>query len=1083
MAAKLNIAGLLARVFIESRLTSVIILTSLVTGVIALLFTPREETPQIQVSGALISVPMPGATPGEVENLVVKPLEGLLHGMLGVDYTKGKAQADLGLVQVLFECGESKADTLTRVYERVQAFSALLPDGAGQPTVQGLDTDSIPIFVVTLASEHLAENELLTLAERLAEKLRSVDGVSTVEIRGGQGRELRIDIDPVRLEAYAISCDQIDQALRLANQSAPLGDTVETGRVLGILANGWLKTAEDVGNVVVGVYDERPVFLRDVATIRLGIPLEERNRVSRFGFGRADVRLDEYPSEMPQVSVAVSKQKGADAVSVSSDVQKRLELMRETMLPNDVLSVITRDDGAKADQAVNLLLGHLGIAILSVGVVLVPLLGFRDACVVMATVPMIFSLTLGADFLGGVSINRITLFALIIAMGLLVDAAIVVLENIHRHYACPFIQDKAVVAVQATNEIGNATNLATFAIMLVFGSLLLVTGMPGDYFYPMAFNLPLCMIFSLLVAYLVVPWMARRFLPMAQTRSSVHVERSRLQIVYERILVFLLANKGRQKVFFLVLLLLLATSLMMGLWQFVRPSGVGGAVSPFGVAMGFLPKNNCNTFSMVLSMPEHTPIEQTDRCVREVGRILAKNPYVTDYESWVGFTGVMDFSSMLQGTAMLEGPYVAEIRVNLINKQLRSPSSIEIVRDFRPMVMTVVERFPGARLRFVEDPPGPPMQATVSAEIYGPDAGGLREVAGKVEEAFVRTYDMVDISTSEPVDVPQCCLQTDKNMSALSGISEASVVKILQWVYGGRVSGRLHMEGEREAIPLRIAVPRVSEPNPRYLDQLSLRNSQGISVPLSSLVRVEEGLKARSRHSRNCELVSYIGGELSHSAQIYAVLDLNKRLKGLSTPDGGHLRTGNLTLSEQAPSTVEGYLLLWGGEMRLMLDVYRDLLIALGVALAIVYLLLVAYYQSFLVPMLAMTAVPLGLIGILPGHWLLNMDFSAASIIGIIALAGVCVRNSLLIIDFTREIFSSGRPMRLAAIEAGSIRLKPILLTTLAITLGSLIMTKDPVFGGLSISLIFGTCSSTLFTVLVVPLLCVRFAASIRGKG
>ena len=1085
MAAKrkLNAAGWLASCFIASRLTSVFIVASLVTGVIALFLTPREETPQIQVSGALISVPMPGAGPEEVEHLLLTPLEGLLHGMLGVDYTKGKAMAGLAQVQVLFECGEKKADALTRIYERVQAFSANLPHGAGQPLVQGMDSDSIPIFVATLASEQLAENELLTLARRVSEKLQSVDGVSSVEVRGGQQRELRIDIDPLRLQAYQVSLNELDSALRAANQSAFLEDTVQDNRITGIWADGWLRLPEAVGNVVVGVYGDRPVFLRDVANINLGIPLEERTRVSRLGFGKADPRQASHPSEMPAVSVAISKQKGADAVSVTRDLRQRLEKMQGTLLPANVLVVVTRDDGEKANQAVNLLLGHLGIAILSVGLVLVPFLGWRDACVVMATVPMIFSLTLGADFLGGVSINRITLFALIIAMGLLVDAAIVVLENIHSHYALPFSEDKSEVAIVATNEIGNATNLATLAIMLVFASLLLVTGMAGDYFYPLAFNLPLCMVFSLLVAYLVVPWMARRFLPMSKTsHKEARPRRSLVQAVYERILLFLLTSKTRLRLFAVFLLLLLLGSLLMGGWQFLRPSGVGGPVASLGVPLGFLPKNNCNTFDIVLAMPEDTPIEQTDKCVRELGRLLAAEPLVTDYESWVGVSGVMDFSSMLQGTAMLEGPYVAEIRVNLINKSLRSATSIEIVRALRPKAEAIVKAYPGARLRLVEDPPGPPMQATVSAEIYGPDARGLRHVAEQVEAAFARTYDMVDISSSESVDVPEFHLQTDKTMAALSGISEAAVVQSLQWVYGGWQVGRLHKEGERDAIPLRVAVPRAHQPDPRYLDQLTLRNVQGKAVPLSSLVRIKEGVKERSREHRNGELVTYIGGELRNSAQVYAVLDLNQRLQGLPTPDGGHLRTGNLSLVEETPATVEGYSLLWGGEMRLMLDIYRDLLIALGAALALVYLLLVAYYQSFLVPVLAMTAVPLGLIGILPGHWLLGMDFTAASIIGIIALAGVCVRNSLLIIDFTRDIVALGRPVRLAALEAGSIRLKPIFLTTLAITLGSLIMVKDPVFGGLSISLIFGACSSTLLTVLVMPLLCMRFADSLRAQ-
>ncbi len=1082
---RLNSAGWLAQTFIESRLTSLFILASLVLGTVALALTPREETPQIQVAGALVSVPLPGAEPREVADLVVRPLEGMLHGMQGVDYTKGIAQAGMGSVQVLFKCGQRKEDALARVYERVQTFEPRLPAGAGRPVVQGMDTDSIPVFSVSLASEEMAENELLQLAQRLAEKLTSVDGVSGVEVRGGQAREVRIAVDPVRLQSYGISLDQLDQALRQANQAAFLENCVQEGRLRGVRADGWFRLPEDVGDLVVGVHGRRPVLLRDIADVGFGIPLEDRVRASRLGFGPADPRSLRFPGEMPAVTVAVAKKKGADATAVCRELKARLQGMEGSFLPDGVLAVVTRDDGAKASQAVNTLLMHLGIAILSVGAVLVPLLGWRDACIVMATVPVIFSLTLGADFLGGVTINRITLFALIIAMGLLVDGAIVVLENIHRHYERPCSSDKRAVAVTATGEVGNATTLATFAIMAVFASLLLVTGMPGDYFYPMAFNLPLCMLFSLVVAYMAVPWMARRFLPMAPCGDGTppRPRRSRLQALYERTMTFLMASARRRHAFAAGTVLALAASLLMGGWQFVRPSGPGGAPAPLGVALGFLPKNNCDTFAMTLNMPEDTPLEQTDRCVRDLGRLLAGHPMVADYESWVGFAGVMDFSSMLQGTAMAEGPHFAEIRVNLIGKRRRSATSIEIVRALRPQAEAVLARYPGARLRMVEDPPGPPMQATVSAQIYGPDAEGLRTVAKQVEAEFARTWDMVDISTTETVDVPEYRLRTDKVIASLSGVSESAVVQGLQWVYGGWTAGRLHRQGEREAVPLRIAAPRRSQPDPRRLDQLSVRSSSGALVPLSTLVAAETGLKPRPVQSRNAEETSRVDGELASSAQVYAVLDLDRRLEGMPVPDGGRLRTGGLSLVEDAPSSVDGYLLLWGGEMRCMLDVYRDLLTALGAALALVYLLLTAYYKSFLVPVLAMASIPLGLIGIFPGHWLLGVDFSAASIIGIIALSGIAVRNSLLIIDFTQEILETGRPVRLAAMEAGSIRLKPIAMTTLAIGLGSLIMVKDPVFGGLSISLIFGTCSSTLLTLLAVPLLCVKFAYSLRARS
>jgi multidrug efflux pump subunit AcrB len=487
--------------------------------------------------------------------------------------------------------------------------------------------------------------------------------------------------------------------------------------------------------------------------------------------------------------------------------------------------------------------------------------------------------------------------------------------------------------------------------------------------------------------------------------------------------------------------------------------------------MGFLPKDNKNTFNVVIAMADNSPIENTAKMVREISGLLSTDPLVVNYQSWLGRAGVADFNGMMQGTSARIGENVAEIRVNLIDKHDRSKSSIELVRQLRPRVDAILARFPGARARLVEDPPGPPVRATVLAELHGEDLWGLRAAASQVEAEFAKTYDLVDISNSEPTDVMQWRLAPDREKAALSGVSAADIAQALELAYDGQMVGRAHIDTERNPLPIRAYVPRASQPQPERLEGLYVTNREGRQIPLAELVRSTPSSADKPIQRKDNERVIFIGGEPSRSVPVYAVLDLNKRLAALRAPDGRTLRIGNLGLGKTAPDTIDGYQLLWDGEMRLTLDVYRDMLTALGAALTAVYLLLVAYYRSFLIPLVAMSAVPLGLIGVFPGHWLLRTDFSATSIVGIIALSGVVIRNSLLIIDFIQEYLKRGVPLDEACRSAAAVRLRPILLTTLAIVLGSAIMIPDPVFGGLAISLIFGTLASTLLTVFVVPLL------------
>ncbi|WP_371349416.1 efflux RND transporter permease subunit [Ancylobacter sp. IITR112] len=1078
-APRLNMAGRLAQTFITSKLTIVFIIAVALIGIVAVLKTPREENPQIMVPAALITVSLPGASAAEVEQLVVRPLEGIMSEMSGVDHVESTAQNSLAMVQVQFKVGQPKEESLVKLYDRVLASRARLPADSGTPFVRSIDADDVPIVTVTLASPRYDDYALKRLAERMAEHLRSTDNVSVVSVKGGQTREIAIEFDPDRLQAFGVTLSQAYAAFGASNLSVPLAPTVRDGRVEAIKLSADFASADDVLNQIVAIHDGRPVYVRDVAAVTDGPP-SEISTMSRFSFGPGDPRFSgPDATNLPAVTIAVAKKKGANAVTVANAVIERVRQMQATFVPQDVQAVVTRDDGEKADAAVNLLLEHLLIALATVGLVLIFFLGWREALIVMVTVPLILSITLAADLLGGVTINRVTLFALILALGLLVDAAIVVIENIHRHYGAKRSRaSKEQMTVAATNEIGNATNLATFAVMLVFASLFLVTGMAGDYFYPIAYNVPIAMAASVVVAYIVTPWAANRWLHRhevqeedAKAVAAHHGEPGWMERLYLRLIAPLQQRRGARRLFAAAVLVLVVASMMQGAWQFIRPSGVGGPASALGVPLGFLPKDNKNTFNVVIKAPETTPVEVTDRFAREISALLAKEPQVANTQTWIGQAGVEDFNGLFKGTAGRVGSNVAEIRVNLTDKHDRSESSIDIVRNLRPKVDALAKAYPGTEVSLVEDPPGPPLRSTVLAELYGPDSEGLRALSGEVRKAFAETYDVVDLIDTEPEDVREHRIVPDKEKAALSKVSTAQIAEALSLIHGGKVLSRAHLPDEKNPVDVRAFVPRRFEVDPTRLDRVFVANADGRPVPLSELVKVLPAEADRPIHHRDNEKVTFVGAELSNSVPLNAVLDLQRRLSGITAPDGQRLRTGNLGFIQDVPDTIGGYQLLWGGEMRMTLDIYRDMGVALGGALLMVYFLLVAYYRSFLLPMIAMSSVPLGVIGIFPGHWLVGADFSATSMVGIIALSGVVIRNSLLIIDFIQDNLKHGMPLDVAVRQAGAVRLRPILLTTLAIILGSAIMVSDPVFGGLAISLIFGTVASTALTVFVVPIL------------
>ena len=1077
-----NLAYRLSHMFITSKLTVLTIMAVTVFGLIAILLTPREENPQIIIPSAQITVQLPGASVLEVEELIVTPLEAIVSEIVGVDHTFGAAMNSVGVVSVQFKAGENKEDSLVKLYSRIMSNHDRMPAGASEPLIKVLDVDDIAIVTVTLASKTYDDYALKRLADRMKERLGSLKSVSVVKIKGGQDREIRIDLDPERLMAFGLPLNHIQNTLTASNLAVPVGDTVRKGNRQSVFLQGFFQKVADVRNLIVGQHESRPIYLGDIANIVDGPPLEH-SQLSRFNFGAADKRFASIGArDMSAVTLSVAKKKGTNAVFMANDALERIEHMQREFIPRDVHVIVTRNDGKKADDAVNVLIEHLGIAVSTVFLVLILFLGWKEAIIVSIAVPLVLFVTMGADLLGGITINKVSLFALILSLGLLVDDAIVVIENIHRHYYKDGSRlegghsDKRQLIILACAEVGGAANLATATVMAVFASLFLVTDMPGQYFNPVAFNVPIAMAASLFFAYTVTPWAAYRWLhrPKADKKNHAKKRQSRLGRFYRWFILLAIKKRSVRWIVYGLTLVLLGITILQPAWQFMRPQGVSGPKPFFGVALGFMPKDDKNTFSVAIEMPEYTPVETTDAIAREINLLLVDNPLVKNTLSWIGQTGVIDFPAFLRGSGDQKGPHIAQIRVNLIDKLQRHTTSMDVVKKLREEINKIKARYPGSEALLVEDPPGPASRATILAEIYGQDPDILRKLSKTVSDAFKSTYDMVDVSDTQPFDVQQNRIIVDKEKAALSGVSNAQVAQILRVLFKGEIVGRIHPHTEKNTVPIRIRVPHKHRLDPTQLNRIFVENTGGKRIPLSELVQVIQVNQDRPILHKDNERVTFVGGELTRTAPVYAIVDLDRRLDQMDLGKGLSLETRNLSFKRVTPDTIGQYQLLWDGEIRLTLDTFRDMGFALGLALMLVFLLLVAYYRSFSIPIVAMSSIPLGMIGVFPGHWIMGADFSATSMVGVIALAGVAIRSALLIIDFIRENRSHGMTLHEAAHKAGAARALPILLTTLAVILGSAVMLTDPVFGGLAISLIYGTAVSSTLAIIIVPVLYYR---------
>ncbi|HEV2321793.1 MAG TPA: efflux RND transporter permease subunit, partial [Gammaproteobacteria bacterium] len=837
---RLNAVGRLTRLFLASKITALLMVAAAIFGLMAVAFTSRMYNPEISVPAANVMVSFEGATTEEVENQVVKPLEALLAALPGVDHTYGYATDDEGVVTVQFKVGQDEEKSLVKLYNQISRNLDRLPPGVSQPLIKSIGINDAPVVTITLSSGSLTPLELRGVALRLMEPLRSLPDVGDTQIVGGTPRTITAYVDPGKLASTGLALDTVEAELGAANVALPGSELVNGGRESMVRVSGVLGDAEDVGNVIIGTPNDKPVFLKDVARIEDGP--EEPEQYSFLGRGPGTGREAASGTFYPAVTLAIDKRAGANAVNVADAVLAKLAELQARAVPQGVDVTVTRDDGAKADEAVNTLIEHLGIAVLSVALILLVFLGWREASIVTLTVPLVLGVVLGVGWVIGQTINRITLFALILSLGLLVDDAIVVIENIHRRLHLHGRMRFSDRLVHATSEIGKPTNIATLAVILAFIPMAFVGGMMGPFMRPIPINAPVAMLVSLATAYIVVPWVARHWLrskaaavmraarrPTLEERG--HAGNDRLRNLYLRVMQPLMDSSRRRRLFVAGVAGLLLLAMLQPMWQFLRPRGIDGPLSLGGVALKMLPDDNTSTFLLEVDTPTGTSLAATDEVTRRVAALLSTTRYVRNFQAFVGNPAPPDFAALVRGDPIRGGHNFAQIRVNLVSKGERA-SSHHIAQQLESGLAAIAADYPGTRIKLYETPPGPPVRAQVLAELYGPDYGVLRQNAAEVQAAFRRTYGMINVDDSVTQDADEYRIVVDPARAALAGVHAADVARTLHDYLGGFKLGMLHVADAREPIAVRVRVPQGDRGFIRQVMDLRVTAANGRTVPL-----------------------------------------------------------------------------------------------------------------------------------------------------------------------------------------------------------------------------------------------------------
>ena len=1034
-------AGRLAAAFISSKLTPLVIGASLGLGMLAILALPREEEPQIVVPMVDVLVEMPGASPADVEQRVTRPMEQLLWEIPGVEFVYSTSSSGQSLVVVRFEVGQPEEAALVRLNQKLAANADRIPPGVIGPIVKPRSIDDVPILAVTLWSERYGDDQTRALAAQLRDAIAEVTDVSEVTLIGGRPRQLRVDVDPSRLAAYGLDPLSVQRAIVTTNARGAAGGLVAEGRILALEAGSRLKTADDVRRVVVSASGGRTVFVSDVAEVADG-----------DGEPTAYVTYRSRGSGAhPAVTLAVAKRAGTNAIDVAHRVTRKLDSLRGTLVPADVHLTVTRDYGETAAEKSNELLWHMLLAVLSVSALIWLVLGRREAAVVLVAIPVTLGLTLFMFYLYGYTLNRITLFALIFSIGILVDDAIVVVENIVRHARLHAAGPDGLsgVALRAVDEVGNPTILATLAVVAAILPMAFVGGLMGPYMRPIPVGASAAMVFSLAVAFVVTPWAAIRVLKPASHHD--HGEEDLFTRLYRRVMGPLISS-GRMRALFLagVAVLLLAAM----------------AFVPLGlVTVKMLPFDNKSEFQVLIDMPEGTALETTARVASALGTAALEEETVVDVQQYVGTSSPYNFNGLVRHYFLRRAPHLADLQVNLVPKGERSLQSHDVARRIRDRLLPLAQSF-GASLQVSEVPPGPPVLQTLVAEVYGPDAARRADVAARIKAIFEQTPGVVDTDWYVEAAHPKVSLEVDGEKAAAAGLSSAAIASLVRMAGAGDVVGLLHDGQAREDVPIVIRLPRAT----RTLEAVqSLRLGGSRPVAVGEVTRAVRTQAETPLYHKNLQPVTYVTGDLAgqNESPVYAILAMNEAIAKVTLPEGYALDVFNAA----QPFDTSKYAMKWDGEWHITIEVFRDLGLAFAAVLVLIYVLVVGWFQSFKTPLLIMAAIPFSLVGILPAHAAMGAFFTATSMIGFIAGAGIVVRNSIILVDFIELRLSEGLPLEQAVVDAGAVRFRPMALTAAAVIVGAGVILFDPIFQGLAISLMAGEVASLLLSRMAVPVL------------
>ncbi|MDA8595241.1 efflux RND transporter permease subunit [Flavobacteriaceae bacterium] len=1038
-----GIAGKIAELFINSKLTPLLMLVFLGLGIYGSALTPREEEPQIDVPIADVFIGYPGASPEEVASRVAEPLEKIAANISGVEYVYSTSMNDQAMIIVQFYVGEDIERSIVKLYAELDRHMDEMPQGVTPPLIKIRAIDDVPALSLTLHSDRYDDYMLSRMGEELGNEISKIKDIAQVKVIGGRSREIQVNLDRDKLAFYGLDPLQVSGQIQAANGTQTIGNINQNNQNLVVKSGNFLRTSQDVQNLVVGLKGGQAVYLNQVAEIIDG-PQEP---VQYVRYGDAD-------HEQAAVTLSIAKRKGADAMKLAELVLAKTEQLKGDLIPDEVSVSVTRNYGASASHKVNELMLHLIGSIIAVTLVVALSMGWRGGLVVFLSVPVTFALTLFAYYMLGYTLNRITLFALVFVTGIVVDDSIIIAENMHRHFKMrklPFMQ----AAIASIAEVGNPTILATFTVIASVLPMIAVSGMMGPYMSPMPIGAAFAMFFSLVVALVITPFIAYRLLKTEPHNGEkvFKVEDTFIYKSYNKLMRPMINSPKRAFIFIGSVTAVLLAS--MSLFYFN------------GVVVKMLPFDNKNEFQIVIDMPEGTTLEETYKVTKELAFYISEQPEVVSYQSYVGTASPITFNGLVRHYDLRKGPNVADIQVNLTDKETRDLQSHDLAKMFRPGLQELAEKL-GANIKVVEVPPGPPVLSTLVAEIYGPNQAGQEAVAKKVEGVFLASADIVDVDSYVEADSEQYTLKVDTQKAALAGLSNQQIVQALQVGLHGMKATQLKADRDQNAVGVVVRLKENQRQDLIDLQQLKLKNAMGVLVSIGDVTTLEKTTVPKAIYRKNQKNVTYVVADVAGELEspVYAMLGIEDELDAIVTPTGKNL-TQNFT---EVPFMDKDYVLKWDGEWQVTFEVFRDLGAAFAVVILIIYMLIVGWFQDFKTPLVMMVAIPLAMIGILVGHWFMGAFFTATSMIGAIALAGIMVRNSVLLIDFINIKLAEGASLEEAVIEAGAVRTMPILLTAGTVVIGAFVILFDPIFQGLAISLMGGTIASTALTLLIVPL-------------